>query len=858
MTSLEEYLGMTRHHGDRRPFARPDTEPQYAPDRPVDVAHLHLALEVLPDKRSITGKATHTLIALRDNVKSVGFHARELRIRRVTFIARKQSLKCAFDQETDDRLVVTLPRPVRLDENFSLRIEYSATPRKGLYFFAPSHEYPHLRPEVYSQGEDQDNRWWIPCHDYPNDRFTFEMEVTVPKGLTAISNGALMARKDYPKNRTSTFHWKESVSLVSYLISLCVSDYVEVTDTYDGIPVAYYVPRGRQKDARRSFGHTPKMLRFFSDKIGVNYPYEKYAQTCVQEFFFGGMENTSATTQTERTLHDLRAHLDFSSDPLVAHELAHQWWGDLLTCKDWSQAWLNEGFATYFEALWTEHNKGPDEFRYEMYINARLYLEEDTGSYRRPIVTRTYEYPFSMFDRHLYEKGSCVLHMIRGLLGDTLWWRAINHYCISNREKVVETQDLARAIYEASGMDLQWFFDQWVYKSGHPDLKVSWSFDADSSMGTLTVSQTQSTDDGTPVFRFPVEVAFYSGDGSPEIHRLEVKNKHHRFHIPLKTKPAWIAFDAAQWVLKALDLDLPVAMLKAQLENDPNVVGSCYAAHALAKEGSAEAIAALRKSLLSHPFWGVRAECANALGQARGAAARHALIEGLNKVKHPKARRAIARNLGAFRDPEAFDALTHLVKRGDPSYLVEAEACTALGNTKNPAAKKLLLDALTRESWNDVIRIGALAGIRHLEDETDLAVIAKYARAPHQSVLKAAALSLLADWGAVQHRNIRSKVADHLAGPLDDSVIRVRLAAAQAFAALSDDRFAHHISAFTYREVHEAVKHAAERALADLKAAGERPKQFTKLQSDLDALHRTVDSLKDSLQKLESRARRKN
>jgi len=401
-------------------------------------------------------------------------------------------------------------------------------------------------------------------------------------------------------------------------------------------------------------------------------------------------------------------------------------------------------------------------------------------------------------------------------------------------------------------MDLQQFFDQWVYRPGHPDLKVSWSFDDASAVGTLSVIQTQSTEDGTPIFTFPVEVAFYPRKGAPVIHRLEIKNKEHRFHIPLRERPEWIAFDAGQCILKTLDLNLPVSMLRAQLENDPNVVGRCYAAHALAKEGSAEAISALKTSLLRQTFWGVQAECAAALGKIRGSAARDALLEALKKVSHPKARRAIVRHLAVFRDDQVARALSDLIRNGDPSYFVEAEACISLGKTKSPLARPVLLEALKRDSWNEVIRIGALAGLRHLEDESDLSTIARFAVSPQPSLLKSAALTFIAEWGAIQHRHLRAKVADLLARSLDDPVIRVRQSAALAFATLSDDRFSHHLSAFASREVHEALKHAAHRALSDLKASGERPRQIAKLQSDLEALQKTVDTLKDSILKLES------
>ena len=193
------------------------------------------------------------------------------------------------------------------------------------------------------------------------------------------------------------------------------------------------------------------MMRFFAEKIGTPYPWAKYSQVTVADFIFGGMENTSATTMTDSLLHDERAHLDFSTDSIVAHELAHQWWGDLLTCRDWAHGWLNEGFATYFDLLFKEHDLGVDEFRYGVYQDAQTYLAEDSGSYRRPIVSRVYNQPVDLFDRHLYEKGGLVLHMLRSVLGDALFWKAMAHYCQACRGKSVTTEDLQRCIDEATG-----------------------------------------------------------------------------------------------------------------------------------------------------------------------------------------------------------------------------------------------------------------------------------------------------------------------------------------------------------------------------------------------------------------------
>ena len=243
------------------------------------------------------------------------------------------------------------------------------------------------------------------------------------------------------------------------------------------VPVFYYVLPGREDDGERAFGNTPRMIELFEQRTGVPYPYARYSQIAVSDFIFGGMENTTATTQTDRTLHDAIAHLDFSSDPLVSHELAHQWFGDLLTCRDWAHAWLNEGFATFFEGVWREADLGYDEYLYDVFGWVSDYLEEDADRYRRPIVCNTFRDPIEIFDRHLYQKGAAVLHMLRGELGDARFWRSIRHYAERNARRNVETIDLVRAVEDATGRNLRAFFDQWIFTGGHPELEVSLAWD---------------------------------------------------------------------------------------------------------------------------------------------------------------------------------------------------------------------------------------------------------------------------------------------------------------------------------------------------------------------------------------------
>jgi aminopeptidase N len=452
-------------HKGRRAFALAKAQPHYAPDRTCDIVHIALTLHLDIAQQTLRGTCATTVRGTSALVASVGLDAVDLHITQVRQAGGKP-LRFDYDSQ---RLVVHLEPDLRSGEETTIEVDYSVTrPRLGLYFITPDAAYPEKPVQVWTQCQDEDARYWFPCFDAPNEMATTEITVTVPQPYFALSNGTLRATRRDDAAQTLTYHWVQEQPHATYLMTLVVGEFAERTEMVDGLPVQWYVTPGREADGQRAFGDTPAMVRFFSSKIGVPYPWPKYAQVAVSDFVFGGMENTSATTQTDLTLHDERAHVDFSSNGLVAHELAHQWFGNLLTCKHWSHAWLNEGFATYFDALFHEHHKGQDEFRYLMYENAQEYFREDAERYRRPLVTNVYQEPIDLFDRHLYEKGALVLHMLRYVLGEEMFWRSITQYVSMHRHQVVETVDLERAIEIATGRNLQAFFKQWVYQGGYP------------------------------------------------------------------------------------------------------------------------------------------------------------------------------------------------------------------------------------------------------------------------------------------------------------------------------------------------------------------------------------------------------
>ena len=347
------------------PIVRADDDPIFTPIEPVDITHVRLELSVDLKAEHVDAAAMLVMTPRRAS-KSVTLDAVDFEISRITGSIgspERKPLKYIYDGK---RLEILFGRTVAPDELITVNIDYAIhEPKSGLHFFAPSDDDPDAPYQVWSQGQSIDNRYWIPCFDHPGEMQTSEIIVTVEQGYQVLSNGVLESMTADTSSGTTTWHWSQTQPHVIYLATLVVGKFHIVEETWRGIPITYWVPEDRADDVERSFGKTTAMLDFFSDKIGVKYPWPKYAQVCCYNYG-GGMEHTSATTLGENTLHDARAHLDRTSDSLVAHELAHQWFGDLLTCREWSHLWLNEGFASYFEALWDEHDNGQDAFAFNM------------------------------------------------------------------------------------------------------------------------------------------------------------------------------------------------------------------------------------------------------------------------------------------------------------------------------------------------------------------------------------------------------------------------------------------------------------------------------------------------------------
>ena len=547
------------------------------PPRTYDVLNYTIKTRFDAPNRIVIGDETVTLKPLASGFNSFDLDASSMKVEAVTLSESNMTLQWT---QPPDKLAITLDHAYEPTDTINIRIQYRANPEKGLYFIQQTRgSNGIMKPaQIWSQGEPEENHYWFPCYDFPDDKATSEQYITTGGDEIAISNGALVETTNNPDG-TRTFHWKMEQPHSSYLISLVVGNYAKLTDTYKNIPVEYYTYRGTEEEARRSFGKTPEMMRLFSEKLNYEFPFNKYAQTIVSNFIFGGMENITATTQADtEILGNTTRESQISAENLISHELAHSWFGDLVTCKDWSQAWLNEGFATFMEAVFREHEAGHDAYLAEMRSNTFLYFLEDTLKYRRPIVYDRYRAPIDLFDATLYKKGALILHMLRETVGDEMFWKALNKYLNENQNKVVETSDLQRAFEETTGQKLDWFFDQWVYKAGYPELRVRSLYDAQTKTLTLSVAQTQTPDAMTPaVFRLPVDIELATAAGAHTEH-IEINQRSQRFTFKLESKPLLIRFDKNESILKKLDFPQPTARLSYQLAHSADAMGRIEAA----------------------------------------------------------------------------------------------------------------------------------------------------------------------------------------------------------------------------------------------------------------------------------------
>jgi aminopeptidase N len=743
----------------------------YVRSRDFDLQHVALKLKFDWEKEQTYGTATLTLAPLMPNFQTLNLDAGAMTINSVKL--NGADLKFAYD-EANTNLSVTLDRVYKIGETLTLTVDYRTKgvvvantlgfgAGGGLKFIKPDADNPVRRRQIWSQGETDYNRFWFPSYDSPNDFRTSELTATVEKPMFVVSNGKLIERRDN-KDGTETFHWKMDTPYANYLTSIVVGEYAEIKGNYQGIPVITYLYPNESKEGAASVEKLPEMVKFFSELTGVKYPYVKYAQT-MAEGFGGGMENITATTMTPTMIHDRRTLLDFDSESLQSHELAHQWFGNYVTCREWSEIWLNESFATYMQALWDEHSKGRDYFLYsDVRGNQNQYFQAWNQGSRRPIVTKYYPNADALFDSYAYPRGGAVLHMLRKHLGDEMFFKAINRYLTKHANQPVQTEQLRIAIEEATGQSMDWFFDQWLYKMGHPIFEITQDYDAAAKKLTLKVKQTQKID---PLNEYP-QAQYFQARVDVEIDdRIEQvwlkPEAENVFTFDAPEKPKLVNFDYEGTLIKEVRFAKTTDELVYQMKNDKDVLGRVWALNELAGRYRSDKTdimtksgitTALQQTIATDAFWAIRRDAIQIIGAPKGnpndptvsfTDSTKAVLNNAKADKNSQVRAAAILALGLTKDAKY--APGYLAALTDQSYGVIDAAAIALARTNDAAAYASLVKLTETESWKSRLRLAGLNGLATLGDQRAVELAFKFADKSNPANVRAAALNVLAASG---------------------------------------------------------------------------------------------------------------
>jgi aminopeptidase N len=508
-----------------------------------DVQHYIIRVSFDTANRRVFGDTTVQMKPLAGNFNRFELDAVGLQFESVRLEPENKDLQYRAE---NGKVSVTLGKSYAPENTISVRFRYAASPKKGIYFIdEKSEDGKVVSPaQIWTQGEPDEARHWIPSFDFPSDKATTEQIVTVKTGESVIGNGELIKKKDNTDG-TTTFHYKMNIPHSLYLTSLVIGNYVRIEDKYKEIPLGFYVYAGRESIVPKAYGGTKNMMRVFEELTGIPFPYKKYDQTIVASFAFGGMENITATTLADEEVFFAEINPRITGD-LVSHELAHSWFGNLVTCKNWAELWLNESFATYMEAAFREKMYGREDYMWKVTTDAQAFIAyEARGGKKHGLYNLQAQNLDKLFDTSpiTYNKGGAVLHILRETIGDKAFWKGVNLYLTRNKFGNVETADLQKAMEESSGKSLDWFFKQWIYGTGYPKLEVAQNYNAKTKTLKLTVNQVQKVEELTPsAFILPLEIEIKAGNELKK-EKLDIKNRTEVFSFKLKTKPNEITFD---------------------------------------------------------------------------------------------------------------------------------------------------------------------------------------------------------------------------------------------------------------------------------------------------------------------------
>jgi|SRR5690554_2807008 len=669
-----------------------DNQPVYNPSRKRENDLQHTKLEVYFDWDStyLYGKANliftpYFYPTAQLVLDAKGFQLHEVAM--VDSIGAKQSLVYAYDGE---KIKISLGKTYHRTDTYEIFIDYTAMPNKlkesgsaaissekGLFFINPDGSEAGKPRQIWTQGETESSSCWFPTIDAPNERTTQEIYITVDTAYKTLSNGTLMFQMDNGDGSRTDF-WKQDKPHAPYLFMMAVGDFAEIKDQWRGMPVHYFVEPKYADIAKEIYPNTVEMLEFFSTILDYDYPWDKLHQIVVRDYVSGAMENTGAVVFGDFIQGDKRFLIDNSGEDIVAHELIHHWFGNLVTCESWSNLPLNEAFATYGEYLWFEHKYGKDRADYHGYNDMRIYFQTAQMS-KQKMIRFEYKNQMEMFDATTYQKGGRVLHMLRTYVGDDAFFTALNYYLKENEYQAVEIHNLRLAFEKITGEDLNWFFNQWFLSAGHPVLKVSKEFIDSTNTLELTVEQTQDGEDVPAIFKLPTTVEIVKANGEIELKEIVIDKRKNTFSFSYNKAPLLVNLDADKSMLAEIDQHFSIEEAAVLYRKGENYLDR-YNAIRLLKRKKDSLSNIVKTAALSDRFWHVREsaiEGIESLVEENPTKSREKLISmAIGDSKSDVRAKAIASLSKYFSD----DIETSLFRNAtvDSSYLVVSSAIKAL------------------------------------------------------------------------------------------------------------------------------------------------------------------------------------
>lgn len=825
---------------------------QFPPDPQVRFDHVKLDLRMpQPQSKSFTCTETLTFTTLGRSIASLDLDAVELHIKDVKDLGGGD-LPYRYD---DQRLTLNFAHEVPANTAGGCIIEYECSnPKQGMVFAIPDEAYKDRPLVIHTQGESESSRYWYVCHDSPNARFTSETLVTAPSKYVVVGNGKLVEKKDAGEGLIQ-YHYRMDHPHPAYLLSLVIGDLAVVTDDWRGRPVEYYLPPSQKDDAHRTFGKTPRMIELFSKLTGVDYPYPKYSQAVVYNFEAGGMENISATTLTETAPFDARSALDWDEEDLISHELAHQWFGDMVTCKSWPHIWLNEGAATFMEEVWEEHERGEDEYAWRMWNTIQGVARSDNVEAAGGVVWPYYSDPEDVFSRPVsnpYPKGCVALHMLRRSLGEELFWRCIHEYLTRYAWKNAETDDLRKIVDELSGRSYERWFYQWLYRPGTPAIRADYQWNQASHEAQITFEQTQKISEQAPVFDVDIDVWLVMPDGKTEKHTAHVDARTAFLTVKCDAEPLQVCIDPRISLLAQWQLNLPQPMLLAELTGGPTTGARLQALRALEQKDSQDVRLAMKRILLDDKApQPLRREVASSLGTMQQDAARQILLDALvegHEIADPKVRAAAVAALGEYRDPAVAATLLRFA-RHDDAYGVEFDATRGLGR-QDPTDQiiETLLANAKKPAARDRLRINAVEALARLNDPRGVGPAIELASYGQPFNSRPPAIRALGTLG--KNESVRDKVRPFLLGLIHDPQERSQSAALYALGELGDPKSIEPLRTFAYGSAPPHLREIARSSIDQINRHTGEPATLSDLRARVENLEKQRTDLEKSLEKL--------